>query len=154
MNEFNAKLIRPNGTGTWTYVNVPFQVKEVYGSKGQVKVKGTLNGIAYRGSLMPHGDGTHYMVVNQTLREAANAIMGTIVEVVMERDTEERVIRIPEDFLTSLEENAEASAFFRNLAYSYQKEYVVWIEAAKKPETRQARIAKSIENLNEGKKLK
>ncbi len=154
MKKFNSELIRPEGTGTWTYLTVPFKVEEVFGSKAQVKVKGTINGINYRGSLMPHGNGSHYMVVNKSLREAANANNGTFVEVTMELDTEVREIEIPEDFLSTLEENTEASAFFNHLAYSYQKEYVAWIEAAKKPETRQARIAKSIVHLVEGKKLK
>lgn len=79
--EFEAELIRPEGTGTWTFVTVPFQVEEVLGSKAQVKVRGTINGIAYKGSLMPHGDGKHYMVVNKSLRDEAEASAGIRVKV-------------------------------------------------------------------------
>jgi hypothetical protein len=154
MHEFEAKLIRPEGTGTWTYVTVPFTVEEVFGGKAQVKVKGTINGTTYRGSLMPHGDGKHYMVVNKSLREAADATAGHIVKVTMERDAEIREVQIPEDFQSKLEANEEAAAFFNNLAYSYQKEYVAWIDSAKKPETRADRIHKAIEKLAEGKRLK
>lgn len=49
---------------------------------------------------------------------------------------------------------SKAKAYYNNLAYSYQKEYVAWIEAAKKPETRKDRIIKSIDNLADSKKLK
>ncbi|QJD84537.1 YdeI/OmpD-associated family protein [Cohnella herbarum] len=154
MKEFDAMLVRPEGTGTWTFLRVPFSAEEVYGCRANVKVRGELNGIDYRGSLMPDGTGKHYMVVNKALRDAANATAGTVVHVVMELDTDARTVDVPDDFLSVLEGNAEAFAFFNDLAYSYQKEYVSWIESAKKPETRQARIAKSIVLLAEGKKLK
>lgn len=119
--DFEAELIRPEGTGTWTFVTVPFQVEEVFGSKAQVKVRGTINGIAYKGSLMPHGDGKHYMVVNKSLRDEAEASAGIRVKVTLERDTEIREVRAPEDFLFELEANEEAKAYYNNLAYSFRK---------------------------------
>jgi hypothetical protein len=152
--EFEAVLIRPAGIGTWTYLTVPYLVEEVFGSKAQVRVKGTVNDVIYHGSLMPHGDGQHYMVVNKSIREAIKAEAGSLVRVTMELDTELREVHIPEDFLSELEANVDATTHFNNLAYSHQKEYVTWIEAAKKPETRTNRIAKAIEKLGAGLKLK
>ena len=38
---FEAVLIRPEGVGTWTYLNIPRDISSTFGSKGQVKVKGT-----------------------------------------------------------------------------------------------------------------
>lgn len=154
MLEFEAELIRPEGIGTWTYLTVPFQVKEVFGSKAQMKVKGTINNVSYKGSLMPHGNGQHYMVVNKFIREATQTEAGSRVKVTMELDTELREVNVPDDFLSELEANADADTFFNNLAYSYQKEYVSWIDEAKKPETRRNRITKAIDKLEAGLKLK
>jgi hypothetical protein len=154
MQQFEAILIRPEGTGTWTYLNVPFSVEEVFGTKAQVRVKGTVNGVSYRGSLMPHGEGRHYLVVNKAIRDEAQVTAGDDVQVTVELDTEAREVEVPEDFLAKLETDAEANQFFTQLAYSKKKEYVTWIESAKKPETRENRIVKSLERLREGKKLK
>ncbi|WP_169087132.1 YdeI/OmpD-associated family protein [Paenibacillus sp. PL91] len=154
VHHFEAVLVKPAVVGAWTYVKVPFDVEEHYGSKSQVAVKGTVNGIAYKGSLMPHGNGMHYMVVNQALRDAAKAEAGSEVSVTMERDEDERRISLPDDFAHQLAANEAAGAFFQNLAYSYQKEYVSWIEAAKKAETRIDRISKAIQRLSGGQKLK
>lgn len=154
MVTFDAKLIRPEGTGTWTYLSVPFNVEETYGKKGQVKVKGTINGVDYRGTLQPHGDGRHYLVVNKALRDAANVQAGDIAEVTMEKDNEKRVVQTPDDLLHALQHDLDAAEIYQKLAYSHQKAYVEWIEEAKKQETRKNRVAKTIEKLKAGQKLK
>lgn len=154
VHSFEAVLVKPEAVGAWTYVTVPFDVEELFGRKSQVRVKGTINGIAYKGSLMPHGNGTHFMVVNQALRDAAGVTAGCTVSVTMEHDDEERVVQVPDDFVRQLEANEAAGAFFGQLSYSYQKEYVSWIEASKKPETRTDRIGKAILKLTDGRKLK
>ncbi|WP_079914540.1 YdeI/OmpD-associated family protein [Paenibacillus sp. 32352] len=154
MPAFTARLIRPEGTGTWTYLNVPFDAESLFGTKAHIKVKGTVNGIPYRSTLMLHGGGTHYMVVNQAIREAAGVQAGDTVEVTMEEDMEPRAVDIPDDLQTALEEHVEAGRFFAKLPYSAQKVYVDWIEAAKKADTRTRRIQKAIALLEEGKRLK
>ncbi|WP_141334157.1 YdeI/OmpD-associated family protein [Paenibacillus sp. tmac-D7] len=152
--EFEAKLHRPEGIGTWTYVKVPFQVESVFGAKGQVKVKGTVNGVPYRSSVMPQGDGIHYLVVKRELREAAGAASGDTVKVSMERDTEERTIEVPDDLSAALRQHPAAESRFEQASYSHRKEYVDWIVSAKKPETRAGRIEKAIGMLAEGRRLK
>ncbi|MCC3375591.1 YdeI/OmpD-associated family protein [Cohnella sp. REN36] len=155
MREFEGKLVRPTGVGTWTYVNVPFDVEEAFGAKGQVRVRGTVNGAEFRSSLRPHGDGTHYLVVGGELREMAGVTgAGDAVQVALEKDTEERTVETPADLLAALAERPEALAFYEGLAYSGRKEYVAWIESAKRAETRRSRIDASVVRLSEGRKLK
>ncbi|NUU59039.1 YdeI/OmpD-associated family protein [Paenibacillus agri] len=154
MYEFTAQLVRPEVTGSWTYFNVPLAVEEIFGTKSRVQVKGTINGIPYRGMLMPHGDGRHFMVANKELRNLAKAGPGDIVNVTMEGDSESRDVLAPDDFLATLSTNERARDYYDNLAYSYQKEYVAWIEGAKRQETRAARIEKSVGKLEEGLRLK
>src|ERR1700682_3279565 len=64
---FVATVERPDSVGAWTYLSVPFDAAAVFGAKGQIKVKGTLNGARFRGVLMPRGDGRHFLVVNKGL---------------------------------------------------------------------------------------
>ncbi|WP_340006804.1 YdeI/OmpD-associated family protein [Paenibacillus sp. FSL K6-0276] len=154
MFEFEAKLVRPDANGSWTYLNVPFDTEEVFETKSRVQVKGSVNGILYRGTLMPHGNGKHFMVVKKELRDLAEAQSGDTVRVTMEQDHQLREVEAPEDFLDVLSAHEQAETYFNSLAYSYQKEYVVWIEGAKRPETRASRIEKSVNKLAEGLKLK
>ena len=60
---------------------------------------------------------------------------------------------LPSYIAKSLKANPKAWEFFRGLAPSYRRHFVAWIHSAKRPETRQSRIRKSIELLTAGKKL-
>jgi hypothetical protein len=68
-------------------------------------------------------------------------------------DNANRVVEIPEDFRQALALHADALEIFRKFAYTYHKEYVRWIEDAKKPETRERRISKAVIMISEGKKF-
>jgi uncharacterized protein YdeI (YjbR/CyaY-like superfamily) len=71
---------------------------------------------------------------------------------VLERDTEERVTDVPHDLKKALANSPKAGKFFSTLSYTNRKEYAVWVGSAKKPETRQKRLAATIEKLLQGKK--
>jgi len=151
---FEAILIRPEGVGTWTYLNLPKQVSETFGTKGQVKVKGTVNGHPFRSTVMPHGDGTHYLVVGKDIRHQIHATQGDTVSVTVELDFASRQVEVPDDLEQALSMNAPAQEAFDKLAYSHKKEYVNWIMSAKHENTRQRRIEKTLEMLSQGKKLR
>ena len=63
-----------------------------------------------------------------------------------------QVVLVPEDLQAALEADPQAQAFFAKLSYTHQKEYVQWIEQAKRLETRQRRIEGTIELLKQGKR--
>jgi hypothetical protein len=65
---FEAELIRPEGVGTWTYLNIPREIASMFGSQRQVKVKGTIEGYPFRSTALPMGDGSHYLVVGKDIR--------------------------------------------------------------------------------------
>jgi hypothetical protein len=67
-------------------------------------------------------------------------------------DRAKRVVTPPKDLQKLLAKNAKARATFDGLAFTHRKEYVVWILDAKKPETREARLSKTVEMLAKGKK--
>jgi len=151
---FEAVLVKPEGVGTWTFLGIPIEVSAMFGSKGQVKVKGTINGYPFRSTALPMGDGSHYLVVGKDIRDHIAVAQGDSVIVVLELDTEERRITVPDDFLRAMDGQPQARQIFDRLSYSHQKEYVNWILSAKQTETRQRRVDKAIVMLSQGKNMR
>jgi hypothetical protein len=149
--EFDIDLKLGDGNG-YSFV-VPFDVPQIYGSKGQVKVKVWIDGVEYRTSVAPIGGGKHYMVVPKPIREAIGKLDGGTIHVAMEPDNEVRTVDVPEDFAAAMSRLAGVRATFDKLSFTNQKEYVRWIEDAKKSETRTNRISKSVEMISKGKKV-
>lgn len=148
--EFEVILKKPEDIDG-AYFLVPFDVPKVYGTKAQVKVRGTIDGYPYRGSIANMGEG-HCMVVKKEIRQAIGKTAGDTVKVVMEIDTEPRIIVVPEDFQQALENHPNAKEIFENFSYTHKKEYVEWIESAKKQVTRENRINKALEMIADSRK--
>jgi hypothetical protein len=151
---FEAKMIRPEGVGTRTFVNIPPEVLGTFGSKGQVKVRGTVNGYPFRSTALPMGDGTHYLVVGKSIRDQIHAAQGDTVTITIELDSGDRQLETPADFTQALSDQPQANEVFDRLSYSHKKAYVDWISSAKQGETRQRRIEKALVLLSQGKKLR
>jgi len=146
---FEAILIRPEGVGTWTYVDIPLDLRKLFDAKGQVKVKGTINSYPFRSTALPHGDGMHYLVVKKPIRDSIQFQEGGKVEVVLELDTDARQVDVPDDLESAFINNPKARAAYDRMAYSHQKEYVDWILQAKRAETRQKRIKEAVQGLSD-----
>jgi hypothetical protein len=149
--EFVAPIMEGRGGGA--YVTVPFGVLDVFGTRGQVRVKGSIDGQAFKSSVAPMGGGRHVLGLNKATREAVGKSVGDMAKVVVEADTEERTIAVPDDFRKALAADPKANATFERFAYTHRKEYVQWIESAKKPDTRQRRITEAIGRIARGTKF-
>jgi hypothetical protein len=142
-----------NAGGGGAYVTVPFDVERVFGKK-RVKVKALIEGEPYRGTLVRMGEPCHILPILKEIREKIGKNFGDEVVVMVEEDTEPRLVEVPADLKAGLEQQPEAQVFFDGLAYTRQKEYVRWIEEAKRASTRQERIHRAVELLKEGKPLR
>jgi Bacteriocin-protection, YdeI or OmpD-Associated/Domain of unknown function (DUF1905) len=141
---FNAKLTGRGPGGAWTFIEIPFSVLDLFGRKGQVPVRATLNGFAYRNSLIPRG-GVHILGVGKDVLAVAGAVQGDTVQVELALDDALRTVTVPADLEAALASASAGQAeTFAALSYSHKKEFVDWIESAKKPETRAARIEKTL----------
>jgi len=149
VSRFRARLERPRSRATWTACRIPFDVVEAYGARGHVRVRGKLNGLPFRSTLIQEGPGIHYIVVNREMRDKLDVARGDVVRVEMQLDPRQRKITIPADLHRALVRDARARAKFTGLPPSHQKRYVDYIGEARRPETRRRRIQESLRRLRE-----
>ena len=145
--EFRATVIL--GGKTATGIQVPDDVVEKLGSGKRPPVVVTVGGYTYRTTASPMG-GDFWIPLAAEHREAAGLAAGQEVDVVLELDTAPREVALPDDLSAAMDDAARAA--FDGLAPSHKKEWVRWVEEAKKPETRTTRIEKTVAGLKAGKK--
>jgi hypothetical protein len=139
-------------SGTRVFVPIPFNPNDVWGVKGRHHVSGTVSGHGVRGSL--GSDGTQYFLpLGAAWRRDCGIDAGDNVEVVLSPEGPQSQALSP-DVAAALDAAPPARAFFESLATFYRNTYIKWIESAKKPETRSARINEMIELLKASKKQK
>jgi len=144
-HKFKVKLFGVPGMET-AALKPPFDVAQVFGRNGRVPVKGTINRYPFRSSLMNMGDG-HMMIVNAEMRAGAKCKAGDMVQVVMEVDEDKRSVDVPAYLKKIINRDPQAKEFWSKLSFTHQKEYVREIEEAKRPETREKRIAAMMDAL-------
>jgi len=149
--QFKVKLERAAGMEV-AALRPPFDVPAIFGTKARVPVRGTVNGFPFRSSLCNMGDG-HLMGVNKQMREGAKCEAGDVVDVVIQRDREERVIEVPDYIKKTIASNKTAQTTWDSLSFTHKKEWVRAIEEAKKEETRQSRMKKMMDALKQGKRV-
>jgi hypothetical protein len=152
-NKQTFKAVIQNAGGGGAFVEVPFDVEAVFGAK-KPKVKAMIEGVPYRGILTRMGTDYHMLIVLKGIREQIGKSFGDEVTVAVEPDTEPRLIEVPAELKKAFRIEKEAKAFFNKLSYTHQREYVNWINEAKREETRQSRILKAVEMLRQGKKAR
>ena len=150
--KFRFRLkIQGKEVGVVAAITPPIDVKETFRTRGRVPVHGTINGFPFRSSLMPMG-GCHMMPVNRTLCTGARVEPGDIVDVVMERDVDERTVEAPPELQKELAKNKKAQERWEKLSFTPKKEMANSISGAKQEETKKRRLAKVMQVLKTGAK--
>lgn len=150
--EFKA-IIQQNGEINAAFVEFPFSTEELFNKKGQVKIKAVFDGkVEYRGSLAKMKSDCHILGLTQEIRKQLGKTFGDEVSVSLIEDKDERVVEIADDIALVFNENPEAKNLFDKMSYTHRKEYIRWIEEAKKPDTRENRKVKMIQMILDGKK--
>ena len=139
------------GGKTATGLQVPDEVVTALGAGKRPPVVVTVGGHTYRSTVAPMG-GAFWIPLSAEHREAAGLAAGDEVDVVVEHDAAPREVSLPEDLAAVFDDDVQAR--FDALAPSHRKEWVRWVEEAKKPETRAARVEKTVESIRAGKKTR
>ncbi|MFZ1040487.1 MAG: YdeI/OmpD-associated family protein [Anaerolineales bacterium] len=151
MNKKQAFIgVIQNAGGGGAFVEIPFDVENEFGSK-RPKVKAMIEGVSYRGTLVRMGSEHHMLLILKGIREQIGKTFGDEIKVIIEPDAEPRLIEIPKDLSKEFKKDKRAQAIFDKLSYTHRREYVRWIEEAKRAETRQTRIIKTIEMVKKSK---
>jgi hypothetical protein len=108
---------------------------------------GTLNGVPVERALIPEGDGTHYLIVNETMRRRARIRLGSMVTVELQRRENLEEPEIPEELDAALDLDAAARERYARQTLSTRRGIVSWVGSAKRPETRQQRAAEILRRL-------
>lgn len=141
------------GGKTATGIAVPDDVVAALDAGKRPPVLVTVGGHCYRTTVASMG-GRFLVPLSAENRTAAGVAAGDEVEVEITHDTAPRHVSVPGDLAQALAEDPRAADFFDGLAPTHRKEWVRWIEDAKKAETRASRLAKTIAALHEGKRAR
>jgi Bacteriocin-protection, YdeI or OmpD-Associated/Domain of unknown function (DUF1905) len=133
------------GAGDRPAVVLPAEVAGAMGGRARIPVAGTINGVAFRGSTMPMGDGRHCVGFRKDTRaEAGGVEVGDMVLIEIGRDDAPRTVDVPPDLAEALAAEAGLRDAFDAMSYTHRREWVEAVEDAKRPETRARRIAQAV----------
>ena len=144
---FPARLERMRGNLGWVIARIPFDVAEAWGKRGQMRVKGEMNGFGFRTSLFPTGQGTHYLLVNKAMQKGGRAGPGDTGKFRLEPDFEERPVEMPPELERALGEVKPLRRYFDQWTPSRRRDFCRLVLQVKSPEARRRRAEQVAEHL-------
>jgi len=136
---FSATLERLRSNLGWIIVWIPFNVQKTWGPRGR-RVRGEINGFAFRTSLFPTSKGQHFLLVNKKMQAGGQVSEGTAADFFLEPDTEERIVIVPAELKRILAEDQAFRRWFDALSYSIRK----WIsDLVEQPKSSAARVRRA-----------
>lgn len=144
---FEAMLERLRSRLSWIIVRMPFDAAKAWGNRGQIKVKGEINGFPFRTSLFPTREGRHFLLVNKQMQKGARAAEGKTAHFQMELDKEERTVTIPDELKRMLSQDRSLRRWHDQLNYSTRNDIAKWITDPKGAEARVRRAEQIAERL-------
>src|ERR1039458_5346947 len=140
VKRFEARLERLRSSLNWIVIYVPFDAAKLWGLRGQIKVKGEMNGFAFRTSLFPTREGRHFLMINKRMQKAARAFEGSIARFQMEFDSEKRIAPFPEDLKRLFGRDRSFRRWYDALNQSTRNDIAKWIS---EPQTAAARVRRA-----------
>src|ERR1700674_4799730 len=144
---FDARLERLRSRLNWVIVRMPFDAAKVWGMRGLIKVKGEINGFAFRTSLFPTREGWHFLLVNKRMQKGSRAVEGSVARFQIELDSEERTITVPNELKRILSQDRSLRRWYDGLNHSTRSDIAKWITEPKSAEARGRRAEQIAERL-------
>ena len=144
---FQAVLERGGDRLNWTIIRIPFDAAKIWGKRGQIRVKGEINGFAFRTSLFPTGEGGHILLVNKKMQAGGKVVPGSKARFRLEQDAAPRKVEPPPELLRTLRQSRALQKYFDGLNYSTRHWIAGWVAEGKQAETRRRRAGQIAERL-------
>jgi uncharacterized protein YdeI (YjbR/CyaY-like superfamily) len=145
---FKVTLERIPSKLNWVIIRIPFDVAKVWGTRAKVRIKGEINGFAFRASVFPTGKGYHCMLVKKSMQIGANVSPGDTAHFRIEPDTAKPVAIVPAELQRILNEDRSFRRWFdEQLTFSMRKWICDWIVNVKNPQSRVRRAEQVAEQL-------
>jgi uncharacterized protein YdeI (YjbR/CyaY-like superfamily) len=148
MRKSFTAVLEPDGTAlNWVVARVPFNVADVWPVRKGRRVRGEIEGVAFRTTLFPHAQGGCVVLVNKKMQKAAGVRKGDKARIWLEPDLEEREILLPDEFKKELNSDRALRKWFDGLSDSRRREAGIWVSEPKSAESRKKRAARLAERL-------
>lgn len=154
-SRFNAKLLHPAKPGkdsSWAFLVLPKTASDELPRRGRTTVEGTINGHPFQATLEPDGQLSHWLRVDEELREASGANLGDTVTLEIAPVQQEPEPEVPADLHEALTAFPEAKAVWDATTTIARLDWIHWIESAKQAKTRQRRVDNACDMLASGKR--
>src|SRR5580692_8011096 len=144
---FEARLESLRSRLNWIIIYVRFDAAKLWGLRGQIKVKGEINGFAFRSSLFPTRQGRHFLLINKRMQRGAGVAEGKVARLTIELDREERTVDPPIQLTRILRQDRSLRRWYDELNYSTRNDIAKWIWEPKSDEARERRADQIAERL-------
>jgi len=132
----------------WTIARVPFAPHEAWKQMVRLRVRGEVNGFAFRTSLFPvQGGGWYFLLVNKAVQRGAGIALGDMAEFRLEPDLEAREAELPDELAVLLEEEPGLREWYDELTEYTRREIGKWVVGVKTDEARMRRAEQMAERL-------
>jgi hypothetical protein len=136
-----------------TILRLPEKASERLPSRGQVAVRGTINGREFQTVLEPDGNGGHWLRVDEELQQAAGLSSGDTATLAVEPAEDWPEPNVPRDLETALAAAPQKiQELWNEITPMARWEWVRWVNATRNPDTRTRRVEVSISKMNSGKR--
>lgn len=142
-------LLEPDGTQLrWVIARVPFDIARAWPLRNGRRVRGDIEGFAFRTSLFPDPRGSgSILLVNKKMQAGAKARPGDKVRITLEPDLEERPAELPPELAKELKSDRQLRRWFDQLSPSMRREIAKWSGEPKSSESRKKRAARIAERM-------
>jgi uncharacterized protein YdeI (YjbR/CyaY-like superfamily) len=146
---FKAVLEKGDRALGWTIARVPFEPGNLWKTMVRLRVRGEVNGFAFRTSLFPDSEkGTgFYLLVNRKMQAGAGVGLGDVAEFSLEPDLEERPAELPDELAVLLDEEPGLREWYDGMTEYWRRMIGGWVLEPKSDEARMRRADHMAERL-------
>jgi uncharacterized protein YdeI (YjbR/CyaY-like superfamily) len=144
---FRATLEQGSLALGWIIARVPLDPAEVWPKMLRLRVRGEINGFAFRTSLFPDPRGGFYLLINRVMQKSADAHLGDTADFRLEPDLDPRAAELPDELAVLLDDEPGLRPWYDSLTEYTRREIGKWITGVKTDASRMKRAQQMGERL-------